>query len=103
VRNAEALPEIRAHPSTSAEPDGRTRDLAAVQQGSKRYRAIAWLYLPSLWPGEAVAALASGLAAALAGALDVEASSVEALTSILTSAWSSKPARSSTGSRADQS
>jgi hypothetical protein len=36
-----------------------------------------------LWPDEAVAALAPGLAAALAEALDVESSSVQVLTSIL--------------------
>jgi hypothetical protein len=62
-----------------------TLDFVAVKQGGKRYRAIAWLYLPSLWPEEAVAALATGLAAALAEALDVELSSVQVLTSILTS------------------
>jgi hypothetical protein len=67
------------------EPDEMTLDLVAVEQGGKRYRAIAWLYLPSLWPDEAVAALATGLAAALAEALDVESSSVQVLTSILTS------------------
>jgi hypothetical protein len=38
------------------EPDEMTLDLVAVHQGGKRYRAIAWLYLPSLWPEEAVAA-----------------------------------------------
>jgi hypothetical protein len=67
------------------EPDEMTLDLVAVQQGGKRYRAIAWLYLPSLWPEEAVDALATGLAAALAEALDVESSSVQVLTSIMTS------------------
>jgi hypothetical protein len=66
------------------EPDEMTLDLVAVQRGGKRYEAIAWLYLPSLWPEEAVAALSTGLAAALAEALDVESASVQVLTSILT-------------------
>lgn len=65
--------------------DEMTLDLVAVHRGGKRYGAIAWLYLPSLWPEEAVAALSTGLAAALAEALDVESSSVQVLTSILTS------------------
>jgi hypothetical protein len=67
------------------EPNEMTLDLVAVQRGGKRYAAIAWLYLPSLWPEEAVAALSTGLAAALAEALQVESSSVQVLTSILTS------------------
>lgn len=62
-----------------------TLDLVAVRQGGKRYGAITWLYLPSLWPDEAVAALATDLAAALAERLEVESSSVQVLTSILTS------------------
>jgi hypothetical protein len=66
------------------ESDEMTLDLVAVQRGGKRYEAIAWLYLPSLWPEEAVAALSTGLAAALAEALDVETASVQVLTSILT-------------------
>jgi hypothetical protein len=80
-----------------------TLDLIAVQQGGKRYGAIAWLFLPPLWPEEAVAAIVTGLAAALAEALDVESSSVQVLTVILTPAWSSRPARSCTGSRAEPS
>jgi hypothetical protein len=67
------------------EPDEIALVLIAVQQGGERYRAIAWLYLPSFRPEEAVAALSTGLAAALAEALDVESSSVQVLTSILTS------------------
>jgi hypothetical protein len=67
------------------EPEEMTVDLVTVQQGGKRYQAIAWLYLPSLWPDEAVAALATGLAGALAEVLDVESSSVQVLVSILTS------------------
>jgi hypothetical protein len=67
------------------EPDEMTLDLVAVQRGGKRYAAIAWLYLPSLWSDEAVSALSTGLAGALAEALNVEASSVQVLTSILTS------------------
>lgn len=63
------------------EPDEMTLDLVAVQRGGKRYAAIAWLYLPSLWPEDAVVALSRGLAEAL----DVEPSAVQVLTSILTS------------------
>jgi hypothetical protein len=46
---------------------------------------MAWLYLPSIWPDDAVAALSEGLAAALAGAFFVELSSVQVVTSIVPS------------------
>ena len=67
------------------EPDEMTLNLVAVRQGGKRYSAMAWLYLPSLWPEEAVVALSKGLAAALADALDVEHASVQIVTSIVES------------------
>ena len=60
-----------------------TVNLVAARQGGKRYAAMAWLYLPSLWPDEAVVALSEGLAAALADALAVDPSSVQVLTSIV--------------------
>ena len=34
------------------EPDEMTLNLVASRQGGKRYSAMAWLYLPSLWPDE---------------------------------------------------
>jgi hypothetical protein len=46
---------------------------------------MAWLYLPSIWPDDAVAALSEGLAAALADAFVVEPSSVQIVTSIVAS------------------
>lgn len=57
----------------------------AALQGGKRYAAMAWLYLPSLWTDEDVVALSEGLAAALADALDVEPTCVQVLTSIVPS------------------
>ena len=67
------------------EPDEMTLNLVASRQGGKRYAAMAWLYLQSLWPEDAVVALSKGLAAALADALDVEHSSVQIVISIVES------------------
>lgn len=81
LRPSDIVEAWSRHPGI--EPDEMTLDLIALKQVGKRYRAIAWLYLPLLWPDEAVAALVTGLAAALAEALHVESSSVQVLTSIL--------------------
>jgi hypothetical protein len=62
-----------------------TINLIPAHQGGKRYAAMAWLYLPSLWSGEEVAALSEGLATALADALTVDPSAVQVLTSIVPS------------------
>lgn len=56
-----------------------------ARQGGKKYAVMAWLYLPSLWSEEEVVLLSEGLAAALADVAQVEPSSVQVLTSILTS------------------
>jgi hypothetical protein len=79
--------EIVAEWSTRSgiEPAEMTVNLVATRRGGKRYAAMAWLYLPSLWPDEAVVALSTGLAAALADALGVAPSSVQVVTSIVES------------------
>lgn len=69
--------------SSGVEPDEMTVNVLATRQGGKRYAVMAWLYLPSLWSDDSVAALSEGLAAALAEALVVEPSSVQVVTSIV--------------------
>lgn len=65
--------------------DEMTVNVVHAGQGGKRYAVMAWLYLPSLWSEEDVAALGEGLAAALADVADVQPSAVQVLTSIVTS------------------
>jgi hypothetical protein len=60
-----------------------TVNVVHAQQGGKRYEAMAWLYLPSLWSEADVAALGEGLAAALADVLAVHPSAVQVVTSIV--------------------
>lgn len=66
------------------ESDEMTVNLARTQQGGKRYGAMAWLYLPSLWDDDDVVTLGEGLAAALADVLALDQSEVQVLTSIVT-------------------
>jgi hypothetical protein len=65
--------------------DEMTINVLEAHQAGKPYAVMAWLYLPSIWPDDAVAALSEGLAAALAGAFFVELSSVQVVTSIVPS------------------
>jgi hypothetical protein len=65
--------------------DEMTINLLEARQAGKPYAVMAWLYLPSVWPDDAVAALSEGLAAALADAFVVEPSSVQVVTSIVAS------------------
>jgi hypothetical protein len=65
------------------EPTEMTVNLVAAHQGGKRYAAMAWLYLPSLWADDAIVALSEGLAAALSDGLSVDQSSVQVLTLIV--------------------
>jgi hypothetical protein len=65
--------------------DEMTINLLQAHQAGKPYAVMAWLYLPSIWPDGAVAALTEGLAAALADAFVVELSSVQVVTSIVAS------------------
>ena len=65
--------------------DEMTVNVVQAGQGGKRYAAMAWLYLPSLWSGEHVVALSEGLAAALAEVLHAPSSAVQVITSVITS------------------
>ncbi len=67
------------------DPAEMTVNVVQAHQGGKKYPVMAWLYLPSLWSKEEVVVLSEGLAAALAEVAHVEPSSVQVLTSILTS------------------
>lgn len=71
--------------SAGVSPNEMTVNLISVSQGGKRYAAMAWLYLPSLWSDEDVVALGEGLAAALAATLSVEPHAVQVLTTVVTS------------------
>ncbi len=62
-----------------------TVNVVQAHQGGKKYAVMAWLYLPSLWSEEEVVLLSEGLAAVLADVVQVDPSSVQVLTSILTS------------------
>lgn len=62
-----------------------TVNLVRVDQGGKRYAAMAWLQLPSLWSDDEVVALGEGLAAALAEALAVDPAALQVLTTVLES------------------
>ncbi len=62
-----------------------TVNVVHTHQGGKRYAVMAWLYLPSLWSEDEVAALSEGLSAALADVSHVPPSGVQVLTSIVTS------------------
>jgi hypothetical protein len=64
-----------------------TINLLEAHQAGKRYAVMAWLYLPSIWPDDAVGVLSEGLAAALADAFVVEPSSVQVVTSIVASGF----------------
>lgn len=65
------------------DPAEMTINLISAQQGGKRYGAMAWLYLPSLWDDHAVESLSEGLAAALAEVLRIDDRSVLVLTTIV--------------------
>jgi len=65
------------------DPGEMTVNLISTEQGGKRYAAMAWLYLPSLWADEAVVALSEGLAGALADVLGANPESVMVVTSIV--------------------
>jgi hypothetical protein len=67
--------------------DEMTINLLEALQAGKPYAVMAWLYLPSIWPDDAVTALSEGLAAALADAFVVEPSSVQVVTSIVASGF----------------
>lgn len=62
-----------------------TVNVVQTRQGGRKYAVMAWLYLPSLWSEEEVVLISEGLAATLADVAHVELSSVQVLTSILTS------------------
>jgi hypothetical protein len=62
---------------SGVDSDEMTINLLEAHQAGKRYAVMAWLYLPSIWPDDAVAVLSEGLAAALADAFVVEPSSVQ--------------------------
>lgn len=70
---------------TGVAPDEMTVNLISVTQGGKRYAAMAWLYLPSLWSDEDVVALGEGLAEALAATFGVEDTAIQVLTTVVTS------------------
>ncbi len=67
------------------DPVDMTVNVVQAHQGGKKYAVLAWLYLPSLWSEEEVILLSEGLAAALADVTQVEPSSVQVITSIVTS------------------
>lgn len=64
--------------------DEMTVNLVHARQGGKRYTATASLHLPSVWPERDVAALGTGLAAALAVELDCDLGEILVLTTVLT-------------------
>lgn len=70
---------------SGVDPDEMTINLLESHQAGKPYAIMAWLYLPSIWPGDAVTALSEGLAAALAEAFVLDPSSVQVVTSIVAS------------------
>ncbi len=77
---------VRAWSSYSGiDADDMTINVMHARQGGRRYAVMAWLYLPSLWTNDDVVALSEGLAAALAEVVHVPSSSVQVLTSIMTS------------------
>ena len=82
--DAEATVAEWSHRSGIA-ADEMTVNVVHAQQGGKRYAAMAWLYLPSLWSEPDVVALSEGLAAALADVVRVRPSAVQVVTSIVTS------------------
>jgi hypothetical protein len=65
-----------AGPHFALERGTRVAVLEGHQPG-KPHAAMAWLYLPSIWPDDAGAALSEALAAALAEAVVVDLSSVQ--------------------------
>lgn len=67
--------------------DEMTINVLEAHQAGKPYPVMAWLYLPSIWPDDAVVVLSEGLAAALADAFVVEPSSVQVVTSIVASGF----------------
>jgi hypothetical protein len=70
---------------SGVDPDEMTINLLEARQAGKPYAVMAWLYLPSIWSGDAVAALSEGLAAALADAFALDPSAVQVVTSIVAS------------------
>ena len=62
-----------------------TVNVVPAHQGGKQYAVMAWLYLPSLWSEQEVVALSEGLAAALADVSHIEPSSIQVITSVVTS------------------
>lgn len=94
IANCLFASEVDPHPErivtawshhSGIDPVEMTVNVVQVHQGGKEYAVIASLYLPSLWSGEEAVRLSEGLAAALADVAQVEPSSVQVLTSILTS------------------
>jgi len=94
IANCLFASEVNPHPETivtawshhaGIDPAEMTVNVVQARQGGKKYAVMAWLYLPSLWSEEEVVLLSEGLAAALADVAQVEPSSVQVLTSIVTS------------------
>ncbi len=68
---------VRAWARDSGIPsDEMTLNVVSGTQGGKRYAAMAWLYLPTLWPASDAEALTIGLARSLAGVLDLPSDQV---------------------------
>lgn len=63
--------------------DEMTVNVLHAAQGGKRYAAMAWLYVPSMWSDRDITALAEGLAAALSHVLGVAPRAVQVLTTVL--------------------
>ena len=65
--------------------DEMTANLLGTNQGGKRYAAMAWLSVPSVWSGRERDRLSTGLATALTETLDVAPAAVHVSTSIVES------------------
>ena len=82
--HAETIVTAWSH-RAAIDADEMTVNVVHAHQGGRQYAVMAWLYLPSLWSEEEVAALSEGLAAALADVSRVQPSAVQVLTTIVTS------------------
>lgn len=68
---------VRAWAGNSGIPsDEMTLNVMSGTQGGKRYAAMAWLYLPTLWSAGDAESLTIGLARSLAGVLDLPSDQV---------------------------
>ena len=68
---------VRAWARDSGIPsDEMTLNVMSGTQGGKRYAAMAWLYLPTLWSAGDAESLTIGLARSLTGVLDLPSDQV---------------------------